>query len=115
MTATAFIRLVSGGGLYNGKGSLFTERWPIQSPARIDRNRLWKIESITWIEWGHRFAALRVPMQEVPQPDRADPEVFRSATDRLPALRRRGGATALGPRRAVQRLGLVRYRLREKG
>jgi len=36
MTAMAFIRLVSGGGAYNGKSSLFTAR----SPARIDRNRL---------------------------------------------------------------------------
>ena len=53
-------------------------------------------------------------MQEVSQPDRTDPEIFRPAPGRVSALWRRAGAAAVGSGGAVQGFGMVRHRLREE-
>ena len=53
-------------------------------------------------------------MQEVSQPDRTDPEIFRRASYGVSALWRRAGAVAVGSGGAVQGFGMVCHRLRQE-
>ena len=60
----------------------------------------------------HTHAPLRIRMQEVRSPLRKNPEVLRQDGQEVPRMRRPGRADDLRSRRPVQRLRLVRHRLR---
>ena len=88
------------------------------SPNKIDAKRLPPLESIMKSSCSsqpsHTHATLRIRMQEVRPSLRKNPEVLRQDGQEVPRMRRPGRADDLRARRPVQRLRLVRHRLRQE-
>ena len=87
-----------------------------QIPA-IQADKLTGVRSTPRIKADRAFethAQLRISVQEVRPPFRENPEILRRHVEEMPGVRRQNRAGDFRAGGAIQRLGLVRDRLREE-